>query len=302
MTRRDFLKLAGLSAGAVGLSALDLTHLEQALANPAGPNIIWLQGTSCTGCSVSFLNRYSTSAPATTADVLINTINLCYHPQIMALAGQSAVEQAQAAYNSGNYILAVEGGVPTAFGGATCWAWSYNGQDVTMLQAVQSLAAKAKAILSIGTCASFGGIAAAAPNPTGVQSVAAASGKQTINIAGCPTHPDWIVWTISQLLLGNTISKDSNGRPTALYGRTVHSQCPRRERDETGSFGNSGCLKELGCRGPETRGLCPQSRWNNGVNWCIGAGAPCLGCTEPAFSGPNAFYSGGDDGGDGGDD
>lgn len=290
MTRRDFLKVAGLSAGAIGLSALDLANLEQVLANPAGPNVIWLQGASCTGCSVSFLNRYSTSAPATVADVLINTINLRYHPQVMALAGQSAVEQAQEAYNSGNYILAVEGGVPTAFNGATCWAWSYNGKDVTMLQAVQSLAPKAKAVLSIGTCASFGGIAAAAPNPTGVKSVAAATGIATTNIAGCPVHPDWIVWTISQLLLGRAITKDGYGRPKTLYNRTVHDQCPRRERDETSSFGNGNCLKELGCRGPETRCNCPQLKFNSGVNWCIGAGAPCIGCTEPAFSGPNPFY------------
>lgn len=298
MTRRDFLKVAGLSAGALGLTALDLAHLEEAIANPTGPNVIWLQGTSCTGCSVSFLNRYATSAPATAADVLINTVNLRYHPQVMALAGQSAVDQALAAYNTGNYILAVEGGVPTAFGGATCWAWSYNGQDVTMLQAVRSLAAKAKAILSIGTCASFGGIASAAPNPTGVVSVAAASGKQTINIAGCPVHPDWIVWPIAQLLLGKTIARDSYGRPTALYGRTVHSQCPRRERDEADGFGDGGCLKELGCRGPETRCLCPQSKFNSGVNWCIGSGAPCIGCTEPSFSGPDPFYRAGEGGDD----
>jgi hydrogenase small subunit len=271
---------------------MDLTHLEQALASTTGPNVIWLQGASCTGCSVSFLNRMSASAPATAADVLISTINLRYHPQIMALAGQSAVEQAQAAYNSGSYVLVVEGGIPTNFSGAAGWAWTFNGQDVTILDAVKSLATKAKAVVAVGTCAAFGGISAAAPNPAGVKSVQAATGVATLNIAGCPTHPDWIVWAISQLILGNSIAKDSNGRPTALYGRTVHSQCPRSDDyPGGGSLGTTDCLRHLGCRGPESHAPCPSTRWNNGTNWCIGANAPCIGCTEPTFSGAQSFYA-----------
>ncbi|MEN6549424.1 MAG: hydrogenase small subunit [Armatimonadia bacterium] len=303
MTRREFLKLASLSAGALGLTALDLSRLEEALAKVDGPNVIWLQGASCTGCSVSFLNRIATSAPTSAADVLINLINLRYHPQLMAVAGQSAAEQARAAYDSGNFILAVEGGVPTAFGGHACSAWTYNGQDVTLLEAVKSLAPRAKAVLSIGTCASFGGIAAAPPNSAAVKSVAAATGVSTINIAGCPVHPDWIVWAIAQLLAGKTITRDSYGRPTALYGRTVHDQCPRRSTDETERLGVEGrCLKELGCRGPETRCSCPSTLFNGRVNWCIGANAPCTGCTEPSFSGTSAFYEHVGGGGGGIDD
>ena len=92
---------------------------------------------------MSFLNRISTSAPTTAANVLLNSINLVYHPNLMAMAGQSAVDLAKAAYTKGGYILAVEGGVPTAFGGRTCWAWTYNGVDVTFQQVVTDLAAKA---------------------------------------------------------------------------------------------------------------------------------------------------------------
>jgi hydrogenase small subunit len=299
MTRREFLRLAGISAGVVGFSALDLSRLERALADPLAPTVIWLQGASCTGCSVSLLNRISTTGPTDIGDLLINYINLSYHPQVMALAGQSAVQQAQKAYAAGNYVLAVEGGIPTAFGGNTCWAWSYNGKDVTMLEAVKTLSSKALAVLSVGTCAAFGGIPAAPPNPTGIKSVSAVTGKKTINIAGCPTHPDWIVWTVAQLLIGNTIQTDANGRPTALFNRTVHSQCPRREADETGRFGVEGaCLEELGCKGPSTIGPCPKMLFNGGANWCIGANAPCLGCTEPSFPAATGFYRGGEGGGD----
>jgi len=291
VSRRDFLKFLGASAATLGLSGTDLGRLEKVLANPNSPSVIWLQGAACTGCSESFLNRISsaTSEPKTAADVLINSINLMYHPNLMALAGEDAVDQAEVAYNKGGYVLAVEGGIPTAFGGNTCWAWSVSRadgtfQDVTFLKAAQDLAAKAAAILCIGTCASWGGIPAAAPNPTGVKGVKAATGKNTINIAGCPPHPDWVVWAVVQLLIGNSIPLDSYSRPTALFSRTVHDRCPREDNEEAHTFGiDRRCLEELGCRGPHTRGDCPTRLWNGGANWCVDANALCLGCTEPQF-------------------
>ncbi|MHB1457400.1 MAG: hydrogenase small subunit [Armatimonadota bacterium] len=296
ITRRDFIKYCGVSAAALGLSSIELTKLEEALANPSAPTVIWLQGSACTGCSVSFLNRISTVAPLNSADVLINSINLRYHPNIMALAGDSAVAVAEDAYNKGGYILVVEGGVPTNFGGGACMAWTYNGVDVTFQEAVSTLAAKAAKVICVGTCSAYGGVSAAPPNPTGVKSVKAATGVNTLNIAGCPPHPDWIVWAVVQLLLGKSIPVDSNGRPTALYGTTVHDRCPRKETDETSSFGiDNRCLKALGCRGPETRANCPTVLWNGRANWCVDANAPCYGCTEPGFPGSRPFYKNSDD-------
>jgi hydrogenase small subunit len=290
ITRRDFLKYCGLSATALGLSSIDLLRLEETLASTSAtaPKVIWLQGASCTGCSMSFLNRISTVAPTTAADVLINSIDLIYHPNIMAMAGQDAATIAEQAYNAGGYILAVEGGVPTAFGGRTCWAWNYNGVDVTFQQAVTDLASKASNILCIGTCASFGGIPAAGPNPTQVKSVAAVTNKSTINIAGCPAHPDWIVYPIAQLLAGNTIPLDASSRPTAIYGATVHSVCPRNVPPTSSHF-TTNCLSQIGCRGPGAYCNCPTNLWNNGNNWCINANAPCYACTEPTFPGTAAL-------------
>ena len=133
VSRRQFLDFCKNAAAAVGLSTVQLGQLEKALANPNGPSVIWLSGSSCTGCSVSFLNRISTTGPQTAADVLVNVINLQYHPNLMAAAGESAARVAQEAMNRGGYILAVEGGVPTAFGGNTCWAWTpgRHGRDVS---------------------------------------------------------------------------------------------------------------------------------------------------------------------------
>ena len=292
ITRRDFLKYCGLSAATLGLSSADLLHLEEALANPGAtaPKVLWLQGSSCTGCSVSFLNRISTSEPTSAGDILINHINLLYHPNLMGLAGQAAADAAKAAYNAGGYILAVEGGVPTAYGGATCWAWTYNGVDVTFLQAVRDLASRASKVLAIGTCAAWGGIPAAPPNPTGVKGVAAATGKTTINIAGCPPHPDWITWAVVQLLNGASIAVDSWGRPSTLYGGNVHQNCPRRNNPQAITYGvDNACMIYLGCQGPVTGANCPAVLWNNRQNWCIDANARCHACTEHTFPGAALF-------------
>jgi hypothetical protein len=134
ISRRDFLKFCGISAAALGLSTTDIFRLKEALANPNGPAVLWLQGSACTGCSVSFLNRISTTAPLTVADLLTsptNSINLIYHPNLMGVAGDPVVDELEKAYSRGGYVLAVEGGVPTGFGGGACLAWSHNGQDVT---------------------------------------------------------------------------------------------------------------------------------------------------------------------------
>ncbi|HSW64107.1 MAG TPA: hydrogenase small subunit [Dissulfurispiraceae bacterium] len=289
ISRRDFLRYAGMWSAALGLSATDLIHLEDALANPSGPAVIWLQGAACTGCSISFMNRISSSAPSTAANVLTNSVNLVYHPNLSAVAGESVYKVIEQAYSKGNYILAVEGGVPTAFGGAACWAWTYKDMDTTFLQAVQWLAPKAAKILSVGSCAAFGGIPASGGNPTGIKSVSAATGKPTINIAGCPPHPDWIVGVIAQLIAGKTLSLDSYGRPSQYYNKKIHDICPNKDMQKVKTLGVVGCYKEIGCRGPETKAVCPTLKWNNGTNWCIGANAPCLGCTEPTFPGSASF-------------
>jgi len=299
ISRRDFLKYCGVSAAVLGLSGTDLLRLEQALADPNGPSVLWLQGSSCTGCSMSFLNYLDFGNQDTDAgDVLLSTINLAYHPNLMALAGEDAVKVAEDYFYAGDYILAVEGGVPSAFGGRACWAWSYNGEDITFSQAVQDLASQASHILAIGTCAAWGGIPAAGPNPTGVQGVSAATGKTTVNIGGCPPHPDWIIGTITRLLSSGGISVDGYGRPTWAFASTVHGNCPRRSRDDDAhNFPTANCLEELGCRGKATRGDCPARGWNNNQNWCINASAPCYACTEPSFPG-SAFYQEHEGGGD----
>jgi hydrogenase small subunit len=290
-TRRDFLRYCGMSAAALGLTATDLLHLDEVLANPNAPAVLWLQGAACTGCSVSLLNRVSSARPTTAADLLINSINLAYHPNLMSAAGELAVQGCDQAYAKGGYILVVEGGVPTAFGGAACWAWTVGGQDVTFATAVSRLASRAAHTVCVGSCASFGGIPAAGSNQAGIRGVGAYTARPTINVPGCPPHPDWMVWTFAQLLLNKPVTLDSQRRPTALYPRKIHEVCPLKGTSPAKALGvASRCLKEVGCKGPETKAACASQFFNGGVNWCIGAGAPCIGCTESRFPGTESFY------------
>jgi hydrogenase small subunit len=271
---------------------MDLIRLEKVFANPKGPTVLWLQGSSCTGCSISFLNRISAETRETASDILINSINLTYHSTLMSLAGESAAAVAQKAYTEGGYILAVEGGIPTAFDGNTCWAWSSNGIDVTFQQAVTDLASRATSILCVGTCAAWGGIPAAPPNLSQIKGVKALTGRKTINVAGCPPHPDWIVWTIVQLLQGRRIALDRSGRPSKLFNTSVHDTCSREDSEEACSLGmDKRCLEELGCRGEHTMARCGRDLWNNKVNWCCDANAVCIGCTERGFPGIKPFHT-----------
>jgi hydrogenase small subunit len=298
VSRREFLKYCTMSAAALGLTSV-LGPLEKVLANTGGPPILWLNAAGCTGCTVSLANLISGSAPVDVADLLINTIDLEFHPTLMGAAGDSA-SQIINDVSAGTFILVVEGAIPTRYNGAACTLYEHNGQPVTALSAVQTLAPLAAHVLTVGTCASFGGITGADPNPTWARGVASVTSVEPINIPGCPPHPDWIVGTIANLLAGNPLDLDTSNRPTAFYGSTVHSQCSRITEPWTSSLATSLsdtglCMNTLGCKGRTTYADCPTRKWNNGVNWCVGTVSPdgngadslCQGCTEDGF--PDMF-------------
>ncbi len=291
MTRRDFLKASAALGGALALKASGLMQLQKALADAANaPPVIWLQGQGCTGCSVSLLNTIHYMA---IDDLLLDTLDLRFHPTVMAAADGLAVEVAEDTRAAGGYVLVIEGAIPCGAGGDYCHIWP----GTTMLDALGSFAQRAGLILSVGTCACYGGMSAGSPNPTSAMGVEDAlsylglSGNTVINIPGCPSHPDWIVGTVAAFLAGSAIDLDGDGRPIEFFGEHVHHNCPNRGLGVgyAKSLGDAGCLSMLGCNGPHTHADCPIRKWNasrsggHGVNWCIGARNPCQGCTEPGF-------------------
>lgn len=297
VTRRQFLVYCGSSAAALGLTHAGLSRLTKAMAAVDGAPVIWLQAAGCSGCSVSFLNKIANADGPAAADLLLDYVDLRYHPTVMAAAGDMAVESAQAIVPGGGYFLVVEGAIPTANNGEYCHVWEdETGQPVTALEAVQTFSEGAAGVIACGTCASYGGIPAGNPNPTGCVGVREAVGQAVINIPGCPPHPDWIIGTIAYVLSEGRIPRlDDYGRPWMYYGHKVHSECPNKRLAKAERLGQPGCLHNLGCKGQWTRADCPLRRWNNGINWCVGAQSPCQGCTEPQYpDGMSPFYTSGE--------
>jgi NiFe hydrogenase small subunit HydA len=308
ITRRQFLKYAGATAALLGLSESLIPEIARALEEAAAgkPPVIWLQGQNCTGCSISLLN----SNYPMIAEVVLDKLSIRYHPTVMAAAGDVAMKAIEetAKEMAGKYILVVEGPVPTAEGGEFCTfglekeTKAFHGyqrrKDKPMTAWMEELVPGAAAVVAVGNCASFGGIPAANAEVTGTKPVmdvvaGIAKDKPVINIGGCPAHPDWIIGTILDYLINKKVPElDQHKRPKKFFGMLIHENCERRAAFDAGLFLEDWndynpdmklCLFKMGCKGPVTYADCPIRRWNSGVNWCVGANAPCHGCAEPAF-------------------
>lgn len=285
ISRRDFLKWSAATAVALNLE-LDMDKVNTVLASETDPPVIWLNGASCTGCTISTLN---VTNPTTIDDVLLNKISLKYATTLMTQSGDSAIQtldQAANTYN-GQFILVVEGAVPTGASGNYCVIGEQNGSPLTMQQALLKYGPMAKYVVAAGTCASFGGVPAASPNSTSCQSVKTLlSGKTTnpvVNLPGCPVHPTIMVQTLLNLILTGVPSLDSYNRPSNYYGTNVHSVCPRKGQIQVTQPGIYGCYIAIGCKGPSSKNVCPTLRWNNGVSFCTISNYPCIGCANPDF-------------------
>ncbi|RKY89514.1 iron hydrogenase [candidate division KSB1 bacterium] len=302
LTRREFLELMGRGTVTVGVAGVTACasktggsewvapvkkSLEEKAVKAGNLPVLWIQGQSCAGCSISTINTVYPEI----AEVLTETISLEFHPNIMASAGDLALKILTDAETNkkGKYVLVVEGSIPTKENGIYSTMGESNGKHITAKEWVERLGANAQAVLSVGTCAAFGGIPSGTPNPTGAMPVYKIIPKATvINIPGCPCHPDWVVGTIAHVLLFGVPELDEEKRPKLFFGKLVHDQCERRGYFDEGKMAkdygdDEGCLFELGCKGPISHCDVPIRSWNNKVNWCIQCGSPCIGCTEPTF-------------------
>jgi [NiFe] hydrogenase small subunit len=287
VSRRDFMKYCTFLTATMGLSSSFVPKVAEVFAAPKQrPPVIWLHFAECTGCSEALLR----SIYPYVDELVLEILSVEYHETIMAAAGQQAEDQLHSAikkYN-GKFICVVEGAVGTKYNGGY---GKVGGR--TFLDIAKDVVPKSLATIAIGSCAAYGGIQAAAPNPGGYKGVGEALGIKTLNLPGCPPNPVNFVGTVvNYLLLGKLPALDDLGRPLFAYGKTIHDQCPRRshfEQDEfVEEFGSEEaamgyCLYKLGCRGPETYNNCPIVKFNDGTSWPIQAGHPCIGCSEPDF-------------------
>lgn len=285
LDRRSFLKVCSMAAAAVGLSSSAAAEMAEALAQGRKPSVIWLAFQGCTGCTESLLR---TSRPQLD-ELILDLISLDYHDTLMAPSGHLAEEALRQAMrdNEGSFILVVEGAIPTRDGGVYCRTGGRNAPDL-----VREVADHAGAIIALGSCASWGGIPSADPNPTGATGAPSVlEGKTVVTIPGCPANPYNFLGTALQYVTFGTLPElDDLGRPRWAYGRTIHEHCPRRAHFDAGrfadEFGDEGhrrgyCLYKLGCKGPQTHAPCSVLHFGEVPDaWPIGLGHPCFGCTE----------------------
>ena len=294
LTRRNFLKLVGMLGAGTLLKLYD-SDIVKAIENAgnAGVKLVWIQGQSDTGCTISLLQG---EHPDIYDAIMKLNIDIRFHPTIMAAQG----EEAMAALDIEPDILVVEGSIPDS-------EFATMGEK-PVKNIVREMAAKTKvAVVAVGACATYGGIPAADGNVTnsmGVQyhkakkggalgaDFLSGAGLPVVNLPGCPAHPDHILLTLSAVILGAIPELDDKGRPKMFFNTKIHDECARRGFYDVGAFAETfhesdfsheKCLYKLGCRGPVTYSDCSLRKWNGGINVCMNGGAPCIGCFHEGF-------------------
>ncbi|HLY40626.1 MAG TPA: hydrogenase small subunit [Terracidiphilus sp.] len=292
-SRREFMRFCAAAAAAAGLGKTGVAQVAQAFEKKEKPVVVWMHFQECTGCSESFLR----SSHPIVADALLDVLSLNYQETLMAPSGFQAEKSLNDTIrdHKGKYILVAEGAVPTKDGGVYCML-----QGKTAESVLKTVAADAAAVVAWGTCASYGGVQAAKPNPTGAVPISKIVNQPVVNVPGCPAIADVMMSVVTHLLvLGQIPALDSLGRPKEFYGRRVHDTCYRRPNYDAGLFVESWddenarkgyCLYKMGCRGPVTYNACSVVKWNEGTSYPIQSGHGCIGCSEAGFWDNGPFY------------
>lgn len=286
-SRKDFLKFCTLMAAYLGLENSAIGQVVQAMTVKPRLPVIWLHFQECTCCSESFIR----SSHPIVADVLLDQISLDYSETLMAASGFQAEEAMMNTMTKykGEYILCVEGSVPTAADGVYCMIGGK-----TSMQILEEAAEGAKAVIAWGSCASNGCVQAAKPNPTSATPIhKLLKGKPLIKVPGCPPIGEVMAGVIVHVVtFGRLPELDGLGRPKAFYSKRVHDTCYRRPYYDAGlyveSFDDDNakkgyCLYKVGCKGPSTYNACGVTKWNNGVSFPIQSGHGCFGCSEENY-------------------
>ena len=294
ISRRAFLKYSAYLASIMALPPSAAKVMAEGLAKARRQAVIWLSFQECTGCTESLTRSFSPSLE----DLIFDFISLDYHHTLQAASGEAAeaARRQSMEENKGKYIVIVDGSVPMADGGIYSMIAGQTNIDI-LAETVENAAA----VIAVGTCAAFGGLPFANPNPTGAVPVSdLVKNKPVINIPGCPPIPEAMAGTIAHFLaFGKIPELDDLGRPRSFFGETIHDRCYRRPFYDRGMFAKSfddegaregWCLYEVGCKGPVTYNACATLKWNGGVSFPIQSGHGCLGCSESNFWDRGSFY------------
>jgi hydrogenase small subunit len=293
ITRRSFIKFCSLTAASLGLGAGGAAKIAHALETKERVPVVWLHGLECTCCTESFIR----SSHPLASDIVLSLLSLDYDDTIMAAAGhqaEAALEDTITKYK-GKYILAVEGNPPLADDGVYCIP---GGRP--FVEKVRHVAKDAMAVIAWGSCASWGCVQAAKPNPTQATPIHQVIDNPVVKVPGCPPIAEVMTGVVAYVLtFGRLPELDRQGRPKMFYSQRIHDKCYRRPHFDAGQFVEAWddrgaregyCLYKMGCKGPTTYNACSTVRWNDGVSFPIGSGHGCIGCSEDGFWDKGSFY------------
>jgi len=238
--------------------------------------ILWLSGISCHGNAHSFLNYPH-------LEHFSNHFEFIYHPIIDSAFSLEDVVKETILCD----ILIIEGAISQ-----NCLK-----ANLPLTKIINSYAKIAKKIVTVGTCATFGGIfkEESYEDTSGLHFLGEKSidtfleiKDKTISISGCPIHPEVLAETLYAIRNQLELTLDIYLRPKEYFAYTVHNGCTRNEyfeyKIDNHTFGaKEGCMfYEHGCQAPFTNGSCNKILWNE-TSSKTRAGIPCIGCTEPTF-------------------
>lgn len=287
ISRRDFMKFCAAMAATLALPASFAGKIAEAIEKAKRPSLVWLEFQDCAGNTEALLR----ATKPTVTELILDILSIDYHETIMAPAGHQAEKSLYDVVKNqkGKYIAVVEGSIPMADNGVYCCIGGKSAIEIA-----KEVCGNAMATIAVGTCAAFGGLPAAKPNPTGAVSVKeAVPGITLLNLPGCPANVENITATIVHFLtFGKLPETDKLGRPYFAHGKRIHDNCERRAHFDAGQFvrewGDEGhrkgwCLYEMGCKGPEAFYNCPTIKYNEGTSWPVQAGHGCIACAAPNF-------------------
>ncbi len=296
-SRRGFLKTVAAMGAAAFLDTYGVELAEAINEVKDYWHICWLNGSACTGCTISFAQSVNPGLIEIFTSILVGNSGLpIVLPDYMETLQPASGTLAEDLINrwkkgsEGRRILIVEGAVSRKDG--YCMIHGKN-----FYEHLLDVVPYADHVIAFGACACFGGVPSAKPNPSdvcGVMEFLKEKGinKPVINIPCCPGNPDHLVITLAAVMLGEKIELDRYNRPKVFFGKLMHDElCPYRPYYDRGIFaekpGDEGCRYKIGCKGPMTHTDCALRKWNGHVSYCVEVGAPCIGCAEPGF--PDAF-------------
>src|SRR5512135_1038550 len=164
VSRRDFMKFCTAMSAALALPVTFAPKIAGALDEIKRPTLVWLEFQDCAGDTEALLRASSPKV----ADLVLDVLSLDYHETLMAAAGHQAEEARNKVLKEqkGKYIVIVEGSIPVKDDGVYCCVGGKSALDTA-----REICGNAFATIAVGTCAAYGGLPAASPNPTGAVSV-----------------------------------------------------------------------------------------------------------------------------------